>query len=330
MNISRFNSTGASGKLKNRKKLAFLLWLMIIFVLIITMYWLYNTTRASTPHVPPAPPPQTAFKAHTTILITGSTSGLGRKLAEQLAGPQTTLILHGRDARRGAEVLSTVKAANGEGYFYAADFSSLAQVVHFAEQIITHHPDLDILVNNAGIYLKPGEGRQLSQEGYELRFAVNYLAPYLLTQKLLPILKANTPARIINVASAGQNALDFDDLMLSQHYDAQRAYGQSKLAMIMWSFDLADQLANDNITVNAVHPANYMDTNMTKTAGINAWSSVEEGVAAVLPLIIDSSYANTSGEYFNGLQRSRAHAQAYDLNARGQLQQLSSSLTRQY
>ena len=191
-----------------------------------------------------------------TILITGSTNGVGRRVAERLAGPGTTLLVHGRNRERAEEVLATIRKAGGEGRFYQADFSSLAAVRALADALIRDCDRLDVLINNAGIGTgKSGDGRQLSVDGNELRFAVNYLAPFLLTRRLLPLLKSSRPARIVNVASSGQNRIDFDDVMLTRGYDAQRAYGQSKLALIVLTFDLAQELAGSGVTANCLHPA---------------------------------------------------------------------------
>ncbi|TIU22778.1 MAG: SDR family NAD(P)-dependent oxidoreductase, partial [Mesorhizobium sp.] len=133
-----------------------------------------------------------------------------------------------------------------------------------------------------------GVGRLVAQrlgaDGYELRFAVNYLAGFLLTSELLPLLKGSAPARIVNVASAGQQAIDFDDVMLTHNYDGVRAYCQSKLAQIIFTIDLAQKLKNTGVTANSLHPASYMNTTMVRQAGVTPWSSVETGADAILNL----------------------------------------------
>ncbi|WP_421874406.1 SDR family NAD(P)-dependent oxidoreductase [Pararhizobium sp.] len=263
-----------------------------------------------------------------TILITGSTSGLGRRLAERLAGPATTILIHGRNRGRGEEVVAAVQKAGGEARFYSADFSSVAEVRGLADAVLRDNVRLDVLVNNAGIFNgEPGEGRQVSQDGHELRFAVNYLAPYALTHRLLPVLKESRPARIINVTSSGQNEIDFDDVMLSRSYNAQRAYGQSKLALIMLTIDLAAELQGSGVTANSIHPANYMDTPMVRESGISPWSTVDEGADAVLRLINSPELDGRTGLYFSGQRESRANAQAYDEEARARLRALSAGIT---
>ncbi|MFB9948858.1 SDR family NAD(P)-dependent oxidoreductase [Rhizobium puerariae] len=261
-----------------------------------------------------------------TILITGSTSGMGRRLAERLAAPGTTILVHGRNRQRGEEVMKAVEDAGGEARFYAADFSSLADVGNLADAVMKDNDRLDVLVNNAGIYLGEPETRQLSADGHELRFAINYLAPFALTHRLVPLLTKSRPARIVNVSSAGQNAIEFDNVMLERSYSHQRAYGQSKLALIMFTIDIAEELKGSGVTANAVHPANYMDTPMTRDAGISPWNSVDEGADAVLHLINSPQLAETTGMYFSGGGQSRASSQAYDTAARARLRALSRQL----
>ena len=146
--------------------------------------------------------------------------------------------MHGRDATRGKATVAEIEAAGGKAEFLVADLASLAEVRRLAEAVRARTDRLDILINNAGIGTA-GAKRQVSADGYELRFAVNYLAGFLLTSELLPLLKASAPARIVNVASAGQQAIDFGDVMLTRCYDGVRAYCQSKLAQILFTVDLA-------------------------------------------------------------------------------------------
>jgi NAD(P)-dependent dehydrogenase (short-subunit alcohol dehydrogenase family) len=258
-----------------------------------------------------------------TILITGSSDGVGRNVALRLARAGETVLLHGRDAARGAQVLAAVRDAGGEGQFYRADLASLAEVRALAEAVRRDHDALDVLVNNAGIGGgAPGTGRQVSADGHELRFAVNYLAGFLLTRELLPLLKRG--ARIVNVSSAGQHEIDFDDVMLTRGYSGSRAYRQSKLAQILFTFDLARELADAGITANCLHPAAFMDTTMVRAGGNTPISSVDEGADAIQRLI-DAPDLGT-GRYFNGMREMRANAQAYDETARERLRTLSEKL----
>jgi NAD(P)-dependent dehydrogenase (short-subunit alcohol dehydrogenase family) len=261
-------------------------------------------------------------------LITGSTDGVGRLVARRLGEAGMEILVHGRDAARGAAVVSEIKASGGKAQFFAADLSSLDEVRGLADAVSHHAPRLELLINNAGIGSGgPGAGRLVNAAGCEMRFAVNYLAGFLLTWLLLPRLKASAPARIVNVASAGQQAIDFADVMLSRGYSGGRAYMQSKLAQILFTVDLADALKGAGVTVNSLHPASYMATTMVREAGVSPWSTVEEGAAAILNLAISPDLAGRSGLYFDGLRESRANSQAYDARAREKLRALSLQLT---
>jgi len=264
-----------------------------------------------------------------TILITGATSGLGRELAHALAGQGATILLHGRDADRGLETVSQIKEKTGNQriQFYRADLSSLQEVRELAQQIVARVKRLDVLVNNAGVgFGRDVSKRELSRDGHELRWAVNYLAPYLLAERLISLLRASAPARIVNVASVGQAPLDFNNIMLARDYDGVTAYRQSKLAMIAWTFDLAERLAGTGVTANALHPASLMPTKMVLEAGWQTMSSVEEGLRATLRLVTDPALENVSGKYFDGLNLVKANAQAYNQQVQRQLATLSQEL----
>jgi NAD(P)-dependent dehydrogenase (short-subunit alcohol dehydrogenase family) len=235
----------------------------------------------------------------TTVLVTGATDGLGRALARELVQAGDTVLLHGRNPRKGEAALQTTGAAA----FHLADFARLDDVRALAAEL----PPLDVLVNNAGI--GSTGPRAESHDGLELRFQVNYLAGYLLARE-------TAAPRVINVASAGQWPLDFDDPMLTRGYSGQRAYAQSKLAQIMHAFDLAE----NGMTANALHPATYMPTNMVLEAGVDPISTLEQGLRATLALV---QREDVSGRYFNGLSEARAEAQAYDPQARSRLRDLA-------
>ncbi|MBV9290198.1 MAG: SDR family NAD(P)-dependent oxidoreductase [Hyphomicrobiales bacterium] len=258
-----------------------------------------------------------------TILITGSTDGVGRFVAERLASDGADVIVHGRDQARGEALVRQIAKAGGEARFYRADFSSLAEVKSLASAVRQGADHLDVLVNNAGIGF--GE-RELSADGFELRFAVNYLAPFLLTRLLLPWLERAPKARVVNVASAGQQAIDFSDVMLERGYSGVRAYRQSKLAQILFTLDLAEELKDRPITVNCLHPATFMDTTMVRRAGVKPSSTVEEGATAILQLVASPALEGKSGLYFDGLREARADRQAYDEAARKRLRALSFEL----
>ena len=256
-----------------------------------------------------------------TVLVTGATDGLGRALATRLAGEGATVVAHARSEERGREALAELLDGPGDVRLVVGDLASLSAVRALADQV----PDrLDVLVNNAGIGF--AGARAESEDGYELRFAVNYLAGFLLASLLRDRLVTSAPARIVNVASAGQQAIDFDDVMLEHGYDGARAYRQSKLAQIMHAFDLAEELADRGVTATALHPATYMDTKMVVDAGVTPASTVQEGLEATWRLVADPSVEGVSGAYFNGTREVRADAQAYDLDARRRLRELSQRL----
>jgi NAD(P)-dependent dehydrogenase (short-subunit alcohol dehydrogenase family) len=249
-----------------------------------------------------------------TILVTGSTSGLGQRVAEELVKQGATVLVHGRDPDKVERVTADIGAARG----LVADLSSLDEVRALAEQV----DELDTLVNNAGIVIPE---RQESADGYELTLAVNYLSHFLLTALLLP--KLREPARIVNVSSIGQYALDFDDLQYERDFNGYYAYAKSKLAQILFTRELAERVGDRDVTVNALHPATLMDTNMVLGPGGTPQSSVEEGVEATLRLIADPSLDAVSGGFFNGKRDWRPDAQADDPEARRRLWEESERLT---
>jgi NAD(P)-dependent dehydrogenase (short-subunit alcohol dehydrogenase family) len=265
-----------------------------------------------------------------TILITGASDGLGRALAAELAAGGATLLIHARDEGRGKAAIDELRAqtANDNLQLLLADFASLEQVGALAQRVAQDHDRLDALVNNAGIGTRlPGDGRRMeSRDGYELRFAVNYLAGYMLTRRLMPLLERSAPARIVNVSSAGQAPIDFDDVMLERSYDGVQAYCQSKLAQVMFTFDLAEELSGSGVTATCLHPATYMPTKMVRGAGVNPISSLEEGVQATLRLVADPQLEGVTGRYFNGQRPASPHPQAGDRAARRRLRELSDLL----
>lgn len=264
-----------------------------------------------------------------TILVTGSTDGVGRLVALRLAADGAQVLVHGRNAQRGQQVVEEIRREDkGSAELYVADLSSLSEVRRLGAEVLAKHPRLDVLINNAGIgTVGAGAGkREQNAEGHELRFAVNYLSGFLLTYLLLDRLVAAAPARIVNVSSLGQQALDFGDVMLTRGYSGQRAYCQSKLAQILFTIDLAEQLKGRSILANSVHPATYMATTMVRQAGVTPISTVEEGADAILQLAVSPKIEGVSGQFFNGMTQSRANAQAYDAKARRTLRDLSLKL----
>jgi NAD(P)-dependent dehydrogenase (short-subunit alcohol dehydrogenase family) len=264
-----------------------------------------------------------------TVLITGSTDGVGRYVAAQLAAQGARVLIHGRDAVRARALIDEItRAGHAAPTFYQADLASLAGARKLAEAVTADHGRLDVFVSNAGIgSMNGGAGRQTSADGYELRFAVNYLAGFLLAYRLLPLIRKAAPARIVNVASLGQHPIDFDDVMITKDYSGLRAYAQSKLAQIMFTMDLAEELSASGVTVNSLHPATYMNTTMVRAGGISPVSTVDQGGKAILHLVSGDDVARRSGLFFNGMNEAKANPQAYDAFARRRLRQLSLELT---
>lgn len=263
-----------------------------------------------------------------TVLVTGATGGLGRALVLRLAEHGATVVAHGRSRERLDELVSEVEGSTGHRIpSVQADLSSLCEVDRLADTVLERHPDLTVLVNNAGVgFGEPGSGRELSRDGIELRFAVNHLASYHLARRLAERLQANAPARIVQVASAGQVALDPDDPLTEHGYDGVTAYRRSKLAQVMATFDLAADLVGTGVSVNAVHPATFMDTTMVRDAGREPVGTVDEGLDATWQLVAGQELGEVSGCYFDGLQRGRPDPQADDPAARAWVRRLSDAL----
>ena len=260
-----------------------------------------------------------------TILVTGATDGLGKRVASALAARGATVLLHGRSRERLEATLEQIREQTGNEKLrcYLADLSSLGAVRDLAGHILSDKERLDVLVNNAGV-ISPE--REESEDGHELTFAVNYLSHFLLTSLLLPLLRASAPARIVNVASAGQSPIDLDDPMFERGYDAMTAYTRSKLAQVAFTFELAGRLQGTGVTANALHPASLMDTKMVRGTFGYTMSTVGEGAEAVVRLAASPELVGATGRYFDGTREARANRQAYDAESRRRLWALSEKL----
>lgn len=265
-----------------------------------------------------------------TIFITGATDGLGRALAHRLAADGATLILHGRDQDRLGQTADAIQATHGgqRPQTVLADLAELTQVRALAAEVLAGTDRVDVFVSNAGIGigLPDGQTRQTSKDGHELRFAVNYLAGFLLTLELLPLLRRSAPARVVNVASIGQYPIDFTDLMIERGYTGMRAYRQSKLAQIMSGFELAHRVPAAAVTVNSLHPATFMPTKMVVTEIGHSVDDLAVGVEATYRLVTDPSLVTTTGRFFDQTRDTRANPQAYDTSARKELWRRSLAL----
>ena len=259
------------------------------------------------------------------ILVTGATDGLGRYLTTELTKAGHRVLAHGRNPERLRALHDELGVDTVQ-----ADLGELRQVDRLADEVLQRLDHLDVLVNNAGVGAGADQAqREESADGIELRFAVNYLAGYHLARRLVPLLVASAPARIVNVASIGQEAIDFADPLLERSYNGMRAYRQSKLAQIMATIDLAAELRDTGVTANALHPATLMPTTMVNEGWPGAsMSTLEEGGTATLRLVLDEALATTTGRYFdsNTPDPVDPNPQASDAEARRQLRELSDRL----
>ncbi len=243
-----------------------------------------------------------------TFLVTGATDGIGKATALALAERGETVIVHGRNPAKLEATLAELRAASGNHRLHGAlaDFASLAEVAALAKQVRAGFPGLTVLINNAGLLT---DHRQLSADGHELTFAVNYLAPFLLTLELLDTLASNIPARIVNVASTalGGGVVDFADLQLEHGFDGWQAYANSKLMNVLFSHHLARRLAGSGVVSNALCPG-LIDTNFFHTNrvfGGGAYERLRPGMrppveGALMPLYLatDPAAGARNGEFY--------------------------------
>ena len=261
----------------------------------------------------------------TVVLITGATDGLGRGVARDLHARGAQVLLPGRNR----EKLDELSAELGGVPTFLADLASLDEVRRLAAEVEEATPALHVLINNAGIGggAPDGTTRQESKDGHELRFAVNHLAGFLLTLRLLPLLRRSEPARVVFVASLGQAPMDFDDPMLERGYSGSRAYGQSKLAQITTGFELAERLDPAEVAVTSLHPSTYMPTKMVLESRGASVDTLEAGVAATARLAVDPELEGVTGRFYDRQRESTPDPQASDPEARKRLWALSLELT---
>ena len=247
-----------------------------------------------------------------TILITGSTDGIGKLAALKLAEAGHQVYLHGRDADKLASVIAEVQAVaigaavdNIDGF--VADFSDLTDVLKMAADVNEKLTKLDVLINNAGIYTTASA---MTKDGLDVRFVVNYLAPYELTNALLPLLKQSKQARIVNLSSAAQASISYQALAGQTRLDDKDAYAQSKLALTMWSMALADTVVSNDINVIAVNPGSLLNTKMANEAYGQHWSSADKGANILTELAISDEFADDTGTYFDNDIKGGAHGDA--------------------
>ena len=267
-------------------------------------------------------------------IVTGGTSGIGWHTARALAKRGDTVILMGRNPDRCNAARDRILAEFPDAMVDTrlADFASLAQVDALASGIITDYNRVDVLVNNAGGFYST---RQLSQDGFELTWATNHLAPFLLTHRLLPLLRASAPSRIVTVSSAAHisTSINFDDLQAERSYSGLRAYAQSKLANILFTYEVAHRLADSDVTANALHPGfvatGFGSNNTGMFMALNGLLakffaiSPEAGAQTSIALAMDPTLSQSTGLYFSQAKPVASSRASYDVTSRRRLWDLS-------
>lgn len=273
-----------------------------------------------------------------TCIVTGSSTGIGKETALGLArmGAQVALVC--RDRARGEEAQREIKRVSGNEQIdlFLADLSSQQEVRQVAQELQAHYTQIHVLINNAGRIFPE---REVSRDGIEMTFAVNHLSAFLLTNLLLPTLKASTPARIVNVSSSESQArsLRLDDIQSEKSYAKMQVYGKAKLALMLFSYDLAQRLTGTGVTVNCLNPGAVATQQIDR--GIPAYaqgltgfvkrflSTPEQGAQTSLYLATAPEIADVTGKYFDQRQEKKTVPLSYDTALQEQIWQISASLT---
>lgn len=260
-----------------------------------------------------------------TVLVTGSTDGIGKQTALELAQMGANVWVHGRDAARAKATAEEIQKATGaEVNFVVADYASLNQVKQMAADILNAIESLDVLINNAGVYMLD---RKMTEDGFEMSWQVNHLAPYLLTVSLLDKLKNSAPARIVNVASTAHTGarLDYENLQGEKEFKPYRVYCLGKLGNMFSTFHLAEKLAGTGVTVNCLHPG-VVETKLLRSGFNMQGTSLENGAQTSLFLATSPSVEGVTGKYFDDCKMTEPSALALDAVEREKFLQVTEKM----
>jgi NAD(P)-dependent dehydrogenase (short-subunit alcohol dehydrogenase family) len=258
------------------------------------------------------------------VLVTGSTDGIGKQTALELAKKNAYVLIHGKNPERCHKTVDEIAAKSGNNKLqpFVADFSSLKQVKELAQQINQQYKHLDVLINNAGVFEK---SYRESEDGLEMTFAVNHMAPFVLTLLLLDIIKQSPQGRIINVSSISHYnspEIDFDDLNLKKDYNGYRAYCQSKLCNILFTYELAVRLKETKVTVNCLHPG-VIDTKLLRSTLGMGGASLVEGAKTSVYLAAAPELEPVTGKFFSDSKESESSNYSHNIEARKKLWEIS-------
>ena len=246
-----------------------------------------------------------------TILITGSTDGIGKITAIKLAKDGHQMLIHGRNSEKLKQTISEIKTISNTKNVngLVADLSDFGSIQKMVAKLVNEYSKIDVLINNAGVY---NSLNQTNNNDLDMRFAVNYFAPYILSNSIRSLLQKSSSPRVINLSSAAQSNVSFEALHGTEELTVQTAYAQSKLALTMWSFYFAKK--NPEICTIAVNPGSLLNTKMVQEAFGQHWSSADKGADILYDLAISIKYLNSSGAYFDNDKGSfnKAHSDAYN------------------
>ncbi len=267
--------------------------------------------------------------ASPVVLVTGATDGIGKQTALDLLRRGSHVLVHGRTAAKAAavadELAALVPDARHRVEPFGADLSSLAEVRALASQVIARHEFLDVLINNAGVFMNE---RVVTVDGFEASFAINHLAPFVLTALLLPALRESEQGRVVTVSSIAHNRgrLDWDDLDAKVRFEGYAAYANSKLANVLFAYELAKRLVGTRVTSNALHPG-VITTKLLWNGFGSRGDSLERGAATSVKLALDASLAGVTGKYFDNEREARSSAASHDPAAMTRLWEISAART---